>query len=569
MYLKQIYNKKADRIFLSIVHGYRDPETKNVKQKTIQSLGYLDELQKEYADPIAHFKEVAKEMTRKEKEQPRPRHLTIEPNELIQKNKPLRKNIGFTALTKIFYSLDLDSFFLNRQRSLKMDYSLMDVVRLLVLLRILRPCSKKATFEAKSFSFDSFNCELPDMYHSLDYLNRYKDDLIVHLHERMVADYNRKLDYVFYDVTNYYFESETDAFRRKGVSKEHRPNPIVQMGLLMDNKGLPITYQLFPGNTTDCSTLMPVFSRLRKQFNLGKIIVVADKGLNTSNNVGYQLLQKNGYIYSKSVRAATNEFKAYVLNESDYVSQSSNYKRKSRIADRVLTIENEEGAKKKVEITEKQVVFYSEKYAKKARYERNKAIEKALRLIDSPQKHSQATAKGVTKYIEQIQFDKKTGEILTPKSQLTLDWEKIEEEAKYDGFYAIVTSELKMKDNEIIDTYRGLWKIEETFKITKSELEGRPVYVSKKEHIEAHFLVCFIALLILRILEHKTQHQFSTRRLIEALTNMSGTYLDENYYLFDYRDDVTEAIGKSLDLNYTQRFMTVQDIRHLVAKTKK
>jgi transposase len=371
-------------------------------------------------------------------------------------------------------------------------------------------------------------------------------------------------------VTNYYFEiDEPDQLRKKGVSKEHRPNPIIQMGLLMDRQGLPITYKLFSGNTNDCSTLLPILSEVRKQYDIGRIVVVADKGINTSENVGYNLIQGDGYVFSQTIRGANKELKAFVLNQSGYRNIGEEFKVKSRFYPRELTVTNVYGKQVNVPVDEKQVIFYSEKYAKRAKAEREPALMKAGELIANPGRFTQSTAYGAAKYIKDLVYDKKTGEIITVGHAPHLDLEKLKEEEQFDGFYAIVTSECDLSDEQIIETYRGLWRIEESFRITKSDLETRPVYVSREDHIEAHFLTCFMALLFLRVLESKTEGKYSPARMIESLNAVSGAHLQENYYMFDYIDQVVEHIGTAIGIDFSKRILSLGEIKIILAATKK
>src|SRR5690606_7183421 len=233
-------------------------------------------------------------------------------------------------------------------------------------------------FENIDGFFLDFDFKIDDIYRALDYFNLYRDDLLLHIHRMVRAVYGRDMSNVYYDVTNYYFEiKEPDDLRKKGVSKEHRPNPIIQMGLLMDNSGLPITYRLFEGNTNDCETLMPVLDELKDDFGLKRIIVVGDKGMNTGENIAYNILHKNGYIYAQTVRGANADLKNFVLSDEGYVQYEDDFKIKSRIVTTYIWITNVSGKRVKVPIEQKQLVFYSHDYAKRARCERAKAVEKA------------------------------------------------------------------------------------------------------------------------------------------------------------------------------------------------
>ena len=565
MFLKK--DKRPNgRIYLSIVKGFRDPITKKNKQRAVKSIGFLDEFEDVYDDPIEHFKDLAKKMTEEEKLNNAPLEFSFDRLESINENEVLRKNFGFVILSYIYHKLNIDYFLDNKQQSLNIDFSLNKILQALSFLRIIEPSSKKKSTELLEGYFMDSDFSIDDVYRSLDYFCKYKKDLILHIHEYIRYEYGRSLDNVFYDVTNYYFESEEDDFRKKGVSKEHRPNPIIQMGLLMDDEGIPISFKLFEGNTNDCNTLMPVLDELKRDFNLGRIIVVADKGMNSGENIAYNIIHKNGYIFSKSVRGATQEVKDFVLNEGGYEDMGDEYKFKSRRVTTNIWITDVKGQRVQAEIDQKQVVFYSDKYARKARKDRQKVLDKANKLI---RLKKGKLDKGAYKYIKEEYIDKETGEILKKDDYLYIDEERISEEEKYDGYYLIVSSELKMPDKEIIERYRGLWKIEESFKITKSQLKSRPVYVRKKDHIEAHFFICFLALIFIRLLEKETDFKYSVSTLINSIKNLSVTYLDENYYMLDYVDDVSKSFGKILNTDITKRFWRQSDIKNVIANSKK
>lgn len=569
MYVKKIFEKRTGRTFLTIVQGYREPGTGKVKQKTVKSLGYLDELEKEFEDPIAHFKEVAKQMTDEAKATEQSLNFNFKANEIIDASTTLRKNLGFSILSFFYHQLTIDKFLINRQRNLDIEYSLNNIFQMLVYSRVLYPCSKKRSFEKMNDFFLDFDFSMDDMYRALDYFGLYKDDLLLHLHEMIRMEYGRDTENVYYDVTNYYFEiKEPDDWRKKGVSKEHRPNPIIQMGLLIDNSGLPITYRLFEGNTNDCETLMPVLDSLKDDYGLKRVVVVADKGMNTGENIAYNILRRNGYIYSQTVRGANADLKKFVLSDEGYKEAGNGFKIKSRVVPTLIWITNDAGKRVQVPIDQKQVVFYSPDYARRARYEREKAIKKAETFIQNS-KNGKLPTKGALKYIVTSPCDLETGELYDCIDLHSIDKKKIEEEMKYDGYYAIVTSELDMPDHEILDRYRELWRIEESFKITKSELKTRPVYVSTKEHIEAHFLVCFVALLILRLLEMHTKHQYSAKILIDEMTDITGTYIDENYYMFDHYNEIVKELGNVAGIDFSKRFMTLGTIKNIIAQSKK
>jgi transposase len=249
--------------------------------------------------------------------------------------------------------------------------------------------------------------------------------------------------------------------------------------------------------------------------------------------------------------------------------EDADFKMKSRVIARDINVTLPSGKKVKKTVYEKQVVFWGKKYALKAKAERAEVLKKAHDLAANPQKYTLATSYGAAKYVKNLKFDKKTGEIVSVKERPVFNDAKVIEEEKYDGYYAIVTSELEMSDFEVIETYRGLWKIEETFRVTKGVLETRPVYVSLKDHINAHFLTCFIALTIMRIIQKKTGKLYSAEKIVECLNRISCSNEHENIYLFDYRSEISDAIGKALDIDFTNKRLRLGDLKKYLAQTKK
>ncbi|NLB81454.1 MAG: IS1634 family transposase [Clostridiaceae bacterium] len=570
MFLRQAKNKKTGRTYLSIVHGYRDKESKKSRTKTIKSLGYLDELEKEHDDPIAFFEENVRKMNEQQTLEKFSVTFRFHSDERIQSDTTNRKNFGYAALSKIYHDLGLHTFLINRQRHSKEKYNSNNIMKLLVFARLLYPASKKNTYENKGIFFEKTDFSLDDVYRCLSVLNKHKDALQLCIHERIKEQYKRNTSLVYYDVTNYYFEIDVqDELRRKGVSKEHRPDPIVQMGLFMDTDGIPITYGLHPGNILDKQTLLPMLGKIQRDFSLGRIIVVADKGMTTGDNIWYTLSAKNGYVFSFSIRGANREFKDYVLNQQDYIYKNEDFKIKSRLYPREITVTSKIGKKLKKTVDEKQVVFYSKKFALKAKADRAPALEKARSLIRNPSQYNRATSYGAAKYIKNLAFDVKTGEILNDAKHLLFDEEKLRQEEELDGYYAIITSEYKESDERIIEIYRGLWKIEESFKITKSDLESRPVFLSRQEHIEAHFLTCFVALVIARILEHRLKGKYSVTVLLESLRRASCSHIQENYYLFDYVDETLNDIGQEFGIEFDKKCLQLGEIKKILGEVKK
>jgi transposase len=566
MYLKKS-KRKNERIYLSIVEGFHDPKRGHARTKTIENIGYADTFSNQYEDPIAHFKEVVAKMNKEKKIEKKRLEFIVDPNETFDGNNV--KNIGYAALSTIYHQLEIDKFFVNRQYNTNAEYNMNAIMRLLIFSRLLMPGSKKKAYENREWFFERSDFTLDDIYRSLTRFSKFREALQVWLHERITASYGRDTSITYYDVTNYYFEiDEQDKLRRKGVCKEHRPNPIVQMGLFMDNSGLPVAYQLFAGNNNDCTTLLPILKRIRREFGVGKAVVVSDKGMNTQKNAYYLANSRGGYVFSQSVRGGTKELKAYVLKESGYEWIGKEYKKKSRQFTRNVEFEDDNGKKVKAQISEKQVVFYSLDYDKKAKADRAATIRKAEQLVKNPEKFNKYNSYGASKYVKHIEFDEETGEIIKVKSKLEFDSKTLAEEEKYDGYYAIVTSRYNASDDWIISTYKELWKIEETFKVTKSELESRPVHVSREDHIEAHFLTCFVALVIIRLLQKKIGNKYSAEKILDGLAKTCCSNIDGNQYISLYNDDVVKEIGDLFGIDFRKKYRTLAEIKNIIAKAK-
>lgn len=586
MYVRCNPNKNNIK-YLSYVRGYRDKNGKS-KQVTVEKIGDWEELIKLYNDPIKHFNSIA-DQREKELFLEGQDSLVFSLNEELDDNvKP--NNLGYIFLKNIYDELELNKFFKEKQGKLNVAYCLNDIFKLLIYSRIMNPGSKKEAYENKDIYFDNFNFSLKDLYRSLDNFCEYQEDIQTWLWNHTKEKYNRDVSNSYYDCTNYYFEisyNDEDlideegnilekGYRKKGPSKENKKDPIIQMGLLMDNTDLPLSYNLFPGNESEKTTLRPALKKVKRNFGIERTIVVADRGLNTSDNTVF-IAGKNdnssnnhdGYIYGQSVLGADKEFKDYVLKD-DYTidkiiedNETIYFKHKSRIFAKTIQIKRNGKRNNKSVIYQKQMVYYSQKYADRQKYERELVIAKAKDLISNPGKYTRATSIGAAGFVNNIQFDKETG-LISDGLTLSLNEEKIKELEKYDGYYSIVTSELEMSDKDLRDKYRGLWKIEETFKITKSILKSRPVYVWTKEHIEAHFLTCFISLLILRLLEIKTKQKYSIENIIKAINELTCTKLKADTYIINTRNTITSELCKLFNLDLTKKYIKLQKIKNYI-----
>ncbi len=358
---------------------------------------------------------------------------------------------------------------------------------LLVVSGLLAPGSKGKAYQDRHRYFERFNFSVTDLYRALSHFAAIAKDCQRHIHEHVVQKYGSNVKTIYYGVTNFYFEiDQAVELRKYGRLKEHRHNPLVQMGLAMDADGVPLCYEIFPGNKLDKETFRSVIGGVRKNYDTGRIVVVADMEVITGDNIYYLTGGKN----------------------------------------------------------------------------RNG-------LVANLQQYSRTTSYGEAKYVKNLVFDKKTGEILNAKAEPCFDYEKLEQEQLYDGYYAIVTSELEMSEQQIIDTYRGLWEIEETFKITEGALEARPVFLSREERISAHFLSCFIALVIIWLIQKLTYRRYSAEKIVEALSKIACSNEQDNLYLFDYRSEISDAIGKALGIDFTRRRMQLGEVKNILAKAKK
>lgn len=573
---------KAKGTYLTIEKKFWDKEKKMSRSKHQKSLGYLHDLQKEFSDPIAHFKEVVAQMNAEEKGN---KKLTIEIalKEKLPNESHTRYNLGYAVIMKIYYDLELDRFFNNKARHETFEYNTNSIMTLLTITRILFPSSKKRSYEYRDMFFERFGFELHDIYRALSHFSKIGLECQRFISDQINAKFGRDTTLMYFDVTNFHFEiDETDDMRKRGKEKNNRPDPIIQMALAMDAEGIPLYYKLFPGNTHDSKTFIPVFKDVCVKFSPGRVIAVADMGCTSSNNIyflkgGGRDKRVNGYVFSFSIRKGSEKFKEYVLDDTGYTDRDGkplmknfDYKVKSRIEVREIQVTMKNGAQKRVLIDEKQVVFWSEKYAKKARTERAETIKKALDVIANPKKHNKSTAYGAAAYIKNITFDKKTGEILEePGKKLIYDEEKAAKDAKYDGYYCLITSELEMPEQRVIEIYRGLSNIEDNFKVSKSDLDIRPVHVSREDRINAHVLICFISLVILRLIQKKTDYKFTPEQIISCLKKISCSLEHTNLYLFDYRSKLSDEIGRVFSIDFTNKRLRLSEIKNILASSKK
>ena len=505
------------------------------------------------------------------------------------------KNIGFLFLQSVYNSLGITEF-LNRLKSdSKIEYDLNGLTKLMVFERILDPQSKKRTFENREkFLFQVVDSnDINQIYRALDVLSDNSKKIQNRMNTKIKnSSIGRNASLTYYDVTNYFFETmygdddiyQLDenneiikdekgkpiivkkGFRKKGVSKENSKGPIVQMGLFIDNNGIPVSHKLFSGNTQDKTTFKNVLENDVDEMSLGKIITVADNGMNTQENK-YLITEKgNGYIVSKSVKKSWTKIGSYALEDKDYTEIKNStgevvFKYKSRVNEIELVYKNEDGTKSKKKIKEKEIIYWSKKHYEKELHQNKKFIEYLESCKEHPDKLKDKQRKS-QEFIEVIDIDKKTGEVIKTKKIVVFLEEKLKKYKETLGFYSIVTSEIEENDKEIINRYHGLSRIEDSFRIIKSDLEGRPIYVWTEEHIKAHFLICFIALTIIRIIQYKVlkydnkstlnvdgwEQGITADKIKQALNNFKACSDKNGTCLISTPDIQIEKIVKSLGL---------------------
>lgn len=610
--------KNSGKPYLRIVEGkYTNENGKvKIKKKILKNLGPLEKFDDGKPDFLKRFREsfkngtldICKEFDIELKEKNQKKILEFSPEDFILDSK----NIGYIFLNKIYNDLGINQV-LNRYKSdKKIEYDLNGLTKLLVFGRIFDPQSKKKTFQSKDeYLFPLTSCEdEKTIYKALDVL----DEISFKIQNRMNtkiknSDIGRDTELTYYDVTNYYFETmygDDDLYklddngnkildekgnpvilekglRKKGVSKENRKNPIVQQGLLLDRNGLPVMYKLFPGNTQDKTSFKDVLENNINDFSLGKIIIVADNGMNTQENKYLITDNSNGYIVSKSVKKSWTKLREWALDDSNYTHINTQgevtFKYKSRINEITLECKNSDGTKSKKVIKEKEIIYWSKKHYEKELFENKKFIEYLESCKEHPDKLKDKQRKS-QEFIKVIDLDKKTGEPVKTKKLVVLLDEKIEKYKETMGFYSIVSSEIETSDTELINKYHGLSRIEDSFRIIKSDLEGRPVYVWTKEHINAHFLICFIALTIIRIIQYRIlklenksttnvdgwEQGITAQKLKDTLKNFKAERLPEDYFKISKINEEIRTIMKSINIDFDFKNYTLKEIKEFRKK---
>lgn len=491
-------------------------------------------------------------------------------------------------IERIMEELGINSFVAKYKARENFSFDVMGFIRLLIYGRILNPASKIATTNQNTNYYSDVIKDIYEynVYDTLSFLYQYQDKLINCVNNRLISKFKRKTNVIFYDVTNFFFEIEDpdddeddNGLRKMGVSKENRRQPIVQMGLFMDENGIPISIETFKGNTLDHLTLKEALKRTINNLQLDRFILVGDRGMYRGDNSYYLTSQNNGYIISKSIQKTAQDEKDWIFEKKGYTKLNSDFKYKSRIVSRKVKVNDTYET-----ITEKVVVYFSQKFHDKQMKENKSFLDFIEKLQKNPENFriSKSNVSSLRKFLKNEVKNKETGEIIKSSDiSVLIDFDKINSFKDSFGYYQIVTSELKMDDKKIIETYHGLSKIEDQFRVMKSDLETRPIFVRTKEHINAHLLICLLSLIIVRIIQNKIinfkgsniknkwEMGLSASRIQTALNKWTVAEITNGYYRFNDTDDTDlKLILDSFNINIPTKLFKKMELHNIKTSIK-
>lgn len=484
---------------------------------------------------------------------------------LIKKNNQIVFNIGYLFLQKIYHELKLDKICKDISKKYKFEYDLDSILSRLIYTRILEPSSKLSAFENSKKFLEQPNFELQHIYRALEVIANETEFIESEVYKNSLNIVDRNTKILYYDCTNYFFETEqAEGLKQYGVSKEHRPSPIVQMGLFMDGNGFPLAFCINPGNTNEQLTLKPLEKQIIKDFELSHFIVCTDAGLASNENRTFNNIQNRSYIVTQSLKKIKGHLKDWALSKDGWHTLNSD---KDICLDNIdnsssnETIYYKERWIKENDLEQRIIVSYSPKYAAYQKSVRNGQIIRAENMIEKPSKISTKNINDPKRFITST-YITGDGEIANSE-KLSLNQSAIEKEAMFDGFYAVCTT---LEDNieEIINVNKRRWEIEETFRILKTEFKARPVYLKNDDRIKAHFTTCFLALLIYRILEYKLNRKFSSSKIISTLQNMN-LVKEENFYIPAYtRTDFTDILHSTFNFRTDYEILNSKIVKKII-----
>lgn len=558
----------------------KDINVGNKRTSTIvENLGNHNTILKEHPDmePLEWARLRAKELTEKEKEENKDFLITFSQNKQLKQNQLNEYHGGYLFLQDLYHQLDLPRINKEIQKRHRFNFSLDEILSRLIYGRILAPASKRSTLEFSKTLLEPKEFELQHFYRALEVISNETEFIQEQTYQTSKKMTQRQTEVLYYDCTNFYFEIEDEdeegLLRQYGPSKEHRPNPIVEMGLFMDKQGIPLAFCIHPGNTNEQTTLKPLERKIVKDYKASKFVVCTDAGLSSKANKVYNSFGERSYVTTQSIKKLKKEYRDWALDKSGWRMVGD----KNPIFYNLDELEHREELKKQLFFKEspfydedlpnqRLIVTFSTKYQDYHRTIREKQIERASKLLGKP---SQATKKRQTdfkRFLKETSTTKE-GEI-AEKRILTLDEERIQEEAQYDGLYAVATN-LDEDIQTIVAINQRRWEIEESFRIMKQELRARPVYLSRSDRIQAHFTICFLALMIYRLLEKQIGETVTCSELIQTLRNYKFKHLYGVGYLPTYtRTTITDQLHQAFGFQTDFEIISEKNMKKIFKKTK-
>jgi len=552
--------------------------------KIVEKLGTEAELREKLngADPYEWAKEYIKKLNEEEKEQTRKILVPYEQSKIIPKNEQRSFNGGYLFLQRIYHELGLHKICKRISQKYKFDFDLDSILSRLVYGRVIFPSSKLATNELSKKFIEQPNFDLHQIYRALEILAKETDFIQSALYENSLKIFKRNTGVLYYDCTNYFFEIEQeDGKKQYGPSKDHKPNPIIQMGLFMDGDGIPLAFSMNKGNMNEQLTLKPLEKKIISDFELSKFIVCTDAGLASEENRKFNDKDGRAFITTQSIKKLKEHLKKWALapdgwklpgSEKNYdiskleeLMEKANPEDREKIRSKVFY---KERWIKENDFEQRLIVTYSIKYRDYQRKIRNGQIERAQKLIDTnPTKLKKCNPNDYKRFIHKTSCTS-DGEV-AEKEILSIDSSLILKEEAFDGFYAVCTN-LEDDVSEIIKVNRRRWEIEECFRIMKSEFKARPVYLSNDDRIEAHFITCFISLILYRLLEKRLNEKFTCQEIITGLRDMNFLEIKGDGYIPTYtRTDFTDALHDAFGFRTDYQIVTLSAMKKIFKETKK
>lgn len=547
--------------------------------KIVERLGNLEAVKARAKDkdPYEWADEYAKKLTLQEKEGTRTIIKSYSQNKLIPKDTNFIFNAGYLFLQKIYYNLKINEICKSISSKYQFKFDLNDIMEKLLYSRIIFPSSKLKTFEESKKFLEGPNFEYHHIGRALEKVCLESDFIQSQLYNNSCNYKPRNNRILYYDLTNFFFEiEEEDELRKYGVSKEHRPNPIVQFGLFMDGDGIPLCCDINPGNTNENTTLKPLEKKIVKDFNLSTIVVCTDAGLASKANRKFNNTNNRKFITTQSIKQLKEIYKTWALDKQDWkipnmpntsIDISKLFSDKEMAEKWKNTIFYKERWIKEDGLEQRIIVTFSLKYKNYQSNIRTHQVQRAQKLIDSnPKKIGKPKQNDYKRFIDTV-ITTKDGEVATD-NHYCINEEIIKEEAKYDGFYAVCTN-LEDDAKDIVNVNHQRWEIEESFRIMKSEFKSRPAYLSREDRIKAHFLTCFLSLVLYRYLEKEIEEKYTSSEIIETLQNMNLKLKDDDYIPDYTRTDLTDLLHEKFDFRTDYEIITKKNIKKIFKQMKK